>query len=197
MKRIAFFDFDGTITTKDTLISLIKYQAGSGTFWRGMLLNLPVFAALKLKLISAQSAKEKVLIHFFKNTPLTVFQSECDRFASDALPGLIRKDALREIARLKNDGFEVVIVSASAENWIRNWADAIGVKLIATKLAHSNGQLSGNINGLNCNGLEKVSRIKSEYDLSCFDEVYCYGDSSGDKPMLSLATKAFYKPFRN
>jgi len=41
-----------------------------------------------------------------------------------------------------------------------------------------------------------VRRILAAYDLSQYDEVYAYGDTKGDKPMLGLATIAFYKPFR-
>ena len=44
---------------------------------------------------------------------------------------------------------------------------------------------------------EKVIRIQEEYNLSDYQEIYVYGDSPGDKPMLGLATKSFYKPFRS
>ena len=88
-------------------------------------------------------------------------------------------------------------VSASAENWIKKWSDGIGVQLIATQLETVDELLTGKLTGLNCNGEEKATRIKSAYDMSQYDEIYCYGDTSGDKPMLALATKAFYKPFRN
>ena len=48
----------------------------------------------------------------------------------------------------------------------------------------------------NNNAEEKVARIKAAYNLADYDEIYCYGDSNGDKAMLALGTKAFYKPFR-
>ena len=38
-KGIAFFDFDGTITTKDTLLEFIKYSRGTMSFYWGFLLN--------------------------------------------------------------------------------------------------------------------------------------------------------------
>ncbi len=34
------------------------------------------------------------------------------------------------------------------------------------------------------------------WNLKEYEEIYVYGDSSGDKPMMELATKSFYKPFR-
>jgi phosphatidylglycerophosphatase C len=196
VKKIAFFDFDGTITTKDTMFALIRHQTGKVRFYAGFLLNIPVFALLKLKLISNHRAKEKLLGYFFKGSPVASFQLGCDLFIRDKLQNLLRPEAMMEIKRLKELGFEVVVVSASAENWIKKWADKAGVRLIATQLDTKDECLTGKIKGQNCNGEEKALRVAAAYDLSQFDEIYCYGDSGGDKPMLALATKAFYKPFR-
>jgi phosphatidylglycerophosphatase C len=194
--EIAFFDFDGTITTKDTLLQVIKYQKGNAAFFAGFLINLPFLAAFKLKLITNQKAKEIILKHFFGGTDIAAFQDACDTFAINVLPNFVRPGAIAEIKKLQAQGFEVVVVSASAENWIKKWSDGIGVKLIASQLEVVNNQLTGKIKKLNCNGVEKVRRIKSAYDLSLYDGIYAYGDSNGDKPMLALANKAFYKPFR-
>ena len=196
MKKIAFFDFDGTITTKDTLLEVIKHQKGKVAFYTGLLLNAPVLAGLKLKLVSNQAAKERILRHFFKRMLLTDFQQACDNFIDETLPAILRPGALEEMKRLKASGFEIVVVSASPENWIKKWADANGIGLIATKLQLSGDKLTGYIDGTNNNAEEKAARIRAEFDLSEYDEIYCYGDSGGDKAMLALATKAFYKPFR-
>ena len=196
MKKIAFFDFDGTITTKDTLLEVIKHQKGSALFYTGFLLNTPALIGLKLKLISNQKAKERMLRYFFRGMELNNFQQACDKFIDEALPQMIRMDAIEEIQNLKTQGFEVVVVSASPTNWIKKWTDANGLGLIATNLQCVDGTLTGQIDGINNNAEEKVARIKAAYNLADYDEIYCYGDSSGDKPMLALGTKAFYKPFR-
>ena len=196
MSKIAFFDFDGTITTKDTMFELIRHQKGNRRFYIGFIVNIPVFVALKLKLLSNQAAKEQLLNHFFKGVDVSVFQAACDVFVEDKLPSLIRPAALAELENLQQQGFEIVIVSASAENWIKKWADKVGAKLLATKLEAVNEKLTGKISGKNCNGAEKETRIRSTYDLTQYDEIYCYGDSSGDRQMLALGTKVFYKPFR-
>jgi len=194
--KIAFFDFDGTITTKDTLLEVIKYQKGKAGFYTGFLLNAPFMAALKLKLISNQAAKERMLKYFFKGTDLKSFQQGCDSFIDEALPSMIRPGALDEIKKLKSAGFEIVVVSASPQNWIKKWSDANGLGLIATKLQSVSEVLTGYIDGINNNADEKAVRIKAEYDLSKYREINCYGDSNGDKAMFALGTKTFFKPFR-
>jgi phosphatidylglycerophosphatase C len=197
VKKIAFFDFDGTITTKDTLFEVIKYQKGKAGFYFGFLLNAPVLIALKLRLVSNQAAKERILGYFFKGMELKSFQKGCDEFIENVLPSIIRPGALEEIKRLKAEGFEIVVVSASPSNWIKKWSDAACIGLIATKLQCINELLTGNIDGINNNSDEKAINITANFDLSQYSDIYCYGDSNGDKAMLALATKAFYKPFRN
>jgi phosphatidylglycerophosphatase C len=196
VRKIAFFDFDGTITTKDTLFEVIKHHKGVLKFYTGMLLNAPYLIGFKLKLITNQYAKEKILGYFFKGMELSAFQKACDDFATGYLPSIVRPGATAEIQKLKDSGFWIVVVSASAENWISAWTDKIGVQLIASQLEIVNDRVTGKLKGNNCNGGEKVARIKSVYDITQYDEIYAYGDTKGDKPMLALAAKSFYKPFR-
>ncbi|MEO5683830.1 MAG: HAD family hydrolase [Chitinophagaceae bacterium] len=195
-KRIAFFDFDGTITTRDTLLEIIKFYKGDLKFYLGFAVNAPYLFAWKAGLITNQAAKEKMLRHFFGNIPVKTFQERCDAFATTELPALIRPKALQEIEKLKASGADIVIVSASAENWIQHWCDVNNLQLMGTKLQVLDERLTGKIEGRNCYGDEKVNRINASFDLTRYDEIYCYGDTKGDKPMLQLATLSFYKPFR-
>jgi len=195
-KGIAFFDFDGTITTKDTFLEFIRFSKGNLRFYTGLLLNLPYLVAFKIKLIPNQKAKEKVLQFFFEDVSVTDFQEQCTLFALKILPKLIRPKAIEEIKKLQQEGTVVVVVSASAENWIQNWAHDFGVELIASRLEVADKKLTGRLIGTNCRGKEKVRRILEKYSVSDYAEVYAYGDSKGDEEMLKLAKYAFYKPFR-
>ncbi|HEV2353473.1 MAG TPA: HAD-IB family phosphatase, partial [Puia sp.] len=148
-------------------------------------------------------AKERILSFFFRHMPLDRVEETCRAFSREDLPRLLRPKALREIARLNEAGAQVVVVSASPENWIRDWAASVGVQLVATRLetvrCKDNGELhklTGRILCANCHGEEKVRRIKESYDLSGYQHIYTYGDSRADRPMLRLGTASFYKPFR-
>lgn len=195
-KRIAFFDFDGTITTKDTFLEIIRYQKGTFLFVAGLLANIHYILAWKLGLISNYTAKEKVLHFYFGNYSLEKFNQRCEEFEKEVLPQLLRPKALKEIERLQQAGAEIVIVSASAGYWSRHWRNNLQLASLMTRLEEREGKLTGRFDGKNCHGEEKVCRIKDTYDLSSYDEIYCYGDTKGDMPMLKLATHAFYKPFR-
>ncbi len=196
-KGIAFFDFDGTITTKDTLLEFIKFCKGTTAFYKGFLLNSHYLVAFKSKLISNQLAKEKVLQYFFNGTTAESFEQQCREFKKQALPQLIRPRAIEEIQKLKQQGYVVVVVSASPENWIKEWAAETGVELIASRLEVRDGKITGKIEGKNCHGDEKVRRILEKYVVTDYSIIHAYGDTGGDKPMLKLATHPFFKPFRN
>jgi HAD superfamily hydrolase (TIGR01490 family) len=195
-RRIAFFDFDGTITTRDSLLAFIFFRHGRLKTIMGLLIISPFYVLYALKLIQVQKAKEKVLSRFFRNEPLEQFDSFCEQFTRTVLPSLIRPKAVKELQIMMEKHVEIVIVSASPENWLKSWCKQFDAALISTKLEVKNGKLTGKIDGKNCRGEEKVRRIRTQYDLGNYDEVYAYGDTKGDKPMLALATFAFYQPFR-
>ncbi len=197
-KTIAFFDFDGTITRKDSMLELIRYAKGDVHYFTGLIRLSPWLIAMKAGLLKNEKVKEKMLALYFKNIPLSEFNETCLAFSQKVLPSFVRKYALKAIAFHKEKGHEIVVVTASAENWVKPWCEMNSIKIIATQLETDMDLLiTGKLRGLNCNGDEKVNRIKSAYNLSDFEEIYCYGDSAGDKPMLEIATHSFYRHFKD
>ena len=195
-RAIAFFDFDGTITTKDSLLEFIRFVKGDTAFYTGFLLHSPILVLYKLQIVSNQFAKEMMLRYFFGKMDAEVFKNHCENFINEKLPSLLRPKALHEIKKLQDSGANVVVVSASPENWLKSWCTATGADCVATKLVIVNNKITGKIEGKNCHGEEKVNRIRSAYHLDDYSSVYAYGDTPGDRRMLSLATIRFYKPFR-
>jgi phosphatidylglycerophosphatase C len=196
MRYIAFFDFDGTITTKDTLLELIKFQKGQYAFYKGMFLLSPFIIGMKCKIFRNEVVKEKVVSYFFGGMPVAEFQTQCDAFVEKEFPRLIRPKAISHIQQLRESGTDVVIVTASFSHWIKKWALKNGFKLISSELELKDGKLTGRIAGKNCRADEKVKEIKKAFDLSSYDDISCYGDTADDLPMLALATNQFFKPFR-
>ena len=73
-RRIAFFDFDGTITTKDSLLSFIFFQAWKIKDHTWANKHISFLCALYIEIIPAQKAKGKSVIGFFRNEPLKQFE---------------------------------------------------------------------------------------------------------------------------
>lgn len=185
--NLAFFDFDGTITVKDSMIHFISYAVGYRKFLAGFILLSPILIAYKLKLIPNWKAKEIVLSYFFNGWEISQFEEIATRYSKEELPKIIRKTSWEKIERHKDQGDTVVVVTASIETWVKGWSKDHGLELIATKLEVKDDKLTGRLSGKNCYGTEKVNWIREKYNLKEFEEIYVYGDSSGDKEMLALA----------
>jgi phosphatidylglycerophosphatase C len=193
---LVLFDFDGTITTRDTLIEFVQFYHGRSTYWLRMLMLTPVMALFFLRLIPNWKAKQFFLSRYFKGEPLEDFNIRCLDFSRKILPHLIRPGALKAIDEFKKKNNTIAVVSASAENWVKPWCDRQGILCLATRLEVKDNYITGKLQGRNCYGDEKVCRIKEQFDIGSFDRIIAYGDSSGDKEMLELAHQRHYKPWR-
>jgi len=194
--KLVLFDFDGTITTKDTLLEFVRFYRGRKKFLLGMLMLVPVMALFALKVIPNWKAKQFFLAQFFKGEKLVHFDTQCILFSTRVLPTLIRAEAKKAIAAYRRQAVTIAVVSASAENWIKPWCDQNGLVCLATRLEAVDGIITGRFKGRNCYGDEKVCRIREQFNLTEFDEIIAYGDSRGDREMLALAQRRYYKPFR-
>ena len=179
------------------MLELIRFHHGPIRFYLGFLALSPMMVLMKAGLVSNQRAKEKMLALFFGGMDIHRFNEVCRHFSVTCIPQLLRPAALERIAALRNGGTELVLVSASAENWLADWCSLHGMTMVASRLEVVNGKLTGRLVGANCHGEEKVNRIRKQFELASYSSISCYGDTSGDKPMLALATDAHYKPFRD
>jgi len=201
--RIYVFDFDGTITTKDTFALFLKYYAGTGRWLVNILRLLPNFAAYKSGLINRHAVKKAVVNRFFANQGFSDIETRAEQFAKDIIPALIRPGALKNIReKLKNPEIgpsSLYICSASIGPYLRYWARSVGIheeNVMATELEFVNDRATGKLEGYNVWGPNKVRRINDQFAPSSVRIAEAYGDTRGDKEMLHAAEASFHKPFR-
>lgn len=194
-RTLALFDFDGTITNRDTFIDFFKFVYGP---WKiaGIAAKIAPFIILHfLKIYPGSKLKELFFGDLIKGWSRERFAQEAGNYYEKRLKKIIKTSALNEIKKLKNEGAQIVVVTASAKEWVIPFTDDLGINIIATELEVVDDLYTGNIKGKNCRGEEKVRRISDKYDTTLFDTILAYGDSSGDKEMLEFATKGFYRIF--
>lgn len=195
MKNLILFDFDGTITTKDSLGEFLFFSNGFLKFYFGALCLSPILFAHKMGFISSDYSKQIVLKYFFKGKSIQWMEAMGNKFCEIRLPAILKKDALLSIKKHINDGDDVCIVTASLSFWVKPWADSLNLNVISTKMEVKLNLLTGKYNGYNCNSYEKVNQIKREYDIKAYKNIIAYGDSKGDLPMLELAHISNYRSF--
>ena len=199
MRKIYAFDFDGTLTTKDTLLEFIHFAKGSGQMFRGFLLFSPLLILMKLHLFPNWKAKQKIFSYFFKGMKIDDFNALCTRFAEQN-KHLLRPAGIEKVRQaIAEEHTTVLIISASIDNWVRPFFDEIDKKIqvLGTQIETKEGRLTGLFTTKNCYGEEKVNRLTALYPHREAYYLIAFGDSRGDKELLTFADKGFYKPFRN
>lgn len=192
MKQIAIFDFDGTLTVRDTLIEFIIHTHGKTKLLFGILWLSPILLFYKLKLISNSTAKQFLFGLFYKGWTIDVFNKAGESFR-EKIHSIENTVTLERLKWHLEKGDETIIISASIENWILPWAIEQGVKqVLATQIEVKDNILTGRFSSANCYGQEKVVRFQALYPDRSNRIVFVYGDSCGDKELMLLANRKFW-----
>lgn len=197
MRTIVAFDFDGTLTRRDTLLEFIKHAKGRRAFLWGFLRFSPLLVLMKLRLYPNWQAKQRLFAYFFRGTRLADFNALCQRFFADKGEALLYADAAPVVRRYVEQGAEVVVISASIENWVAPFAASLGItQVLATRVeVNEEGILTGRFSTANCYGGEKVNRLLARYPNRNTYRLIAFGDSRGDRELLQQADEPHFRYF--
>lgn len=184
-KKLAIFDFDGTLIRGDSIIAYIRLarrlKAVSLPRFLGILLRAPLYA---LGILSDTAYKTYSLQFYAGLSPER--KIALDRVFVDEvlLPGLYSQGKAA-LEGKKQEGYHVLIVSASTENYMQYVHQALKTAgLICTRL-DANARVI-----LNCKGENKVTllqeylrknELEPDWDQSC-----AFGDSKSDLCVMNV-----------
>lgn len=202
--RLALFDFDGTLTTRDSLMPFLRHVVGTPAFIAGLGAMSPVLAAYAFGWMRNDRAKERVLHWFLGGRCLGEVEDAGQAFAQTRLPRLLRPSMMAALHQHQAKGDTCVLVSASLGCYLRPWAQAhrfdavLCSELVATPERSGEPQrINGQLAGANCFGPEKVARVQAWLAGRTPTHISAYGDSRGDREMLALADSPHYRPWRH
>lgn len=193
VNEVVVYDFDGTLTKSDSLLGFIRYACGSRAMLCGFLRHLPLLMLMKLHCYPNYKAKQQVFSYFFRGMDIRQFDGLCRRYAATHRQ-ILRPQGVASLAQDGQAGRQVVIVSASVDNWVQPFFP--GVCVLGTQVEVRDGRLTGRFLTPNCYGQEKVRRLLERFPDRAQYQLTAYGDSRGDREMLAFADEAHYKPFR-
>lgn len=202
MTKLALFDVDFTITSKETLMQLYSYSIKEK---KSNIKYLPraLFSGLLyvLKIYDERKVKESFL-KFIDGTSEEELNNFVSRFYQNRLKNILYKDGIDMIKKLKNEGCEVILISASPEFYLNKLYDIPEVdKIIGTRFEFYNGKFTRKMLGNNCKGEEKVVRLneyikEKGYEID-YQNSYMFSDSLSDKPLLDLVGNAYLINYKN
>lgn len=193
---IVAFDFDGTLTIRDSFTEFLRWRAGAGGWALGLVKLAPAVAAYARDRdrgrIKAASVRE-----FLRGVPRAELEAEAEAFAGEVWSQFMRPDALKVWNDWGAKGAHRVIVTASPETTVAPFARRLGAEaLLGTQLVFDGeDRVTGAFATANCRGEEKVRRLRAVYG----DDVHlaaAYGDTSGDTEMIAIAQEKGFRVFR-
>jgi len=194
-RPLVAFDFDGTLTWRDSFTDFLAWRAGPARYVAGVARLLP--AGLQyLTRHDRGRFKAAAVREFLGGTSRADLESQAQAFATERARALLRPDAVRAWRRWQAQGARLVIVTATPEIVVAPIARGLGADvLIGTRLLFDEGgRVAGGLDGLNCRGSEKVRRLRETFGSDVQLEA-AYGDSDGDREMLDLAEERGMKVF--
>ena len=200
---VAAFDFDGTLTRRDTFTVFLARGLGWPRFLWALLRCAPWLAGYALRLVPNNVAKGKLMQATLSGRSLAEMQEWTAQWLAKDFPDQLREDAMARLAWHREAGHCCVMVSASPDLYLPQVAQQLGFDaLICTEMeVVGEGEvrrLTGRMRTPNCHGEQKVVRLRA-WAAGRFGAgldgvtLYAYGDTSGDKPMLRLARHAWYR----
>jgi phosphatidylglycerophosphatase C len=184
---VVAFDFDGTLTVRDSFTAFLRWRAGPLRFVAGLARLAPASLGYLIDRdrgrIKAAATRE-----FLGGLTRAELESQAHDFAARHAERLFRPDALATWREWRERSVSLVIVTASPTALVRPFADMLQADaLIGTELAYDDhDRVTGGFLTPNCRGPEKVTRLEARFgpDLRL---AAAYGDTAGDREMLAIA----------
>jgi len=193
---VAAFDFDGTITDRDTLVPFLVLAFGR-------LRVAATFAALAetglgylLRRVSIDEFKRRVLRRLVAGASASRLRALGPVHAR-ALATRLRPDALDRIAWHRARGHRLVIVSSTLDLYLSDVAAQLGFDdVLCSRLEARGDRFTGELEGADCTGPEKLRRLQALLGDLAAHELHAYGDSAGDRELLAAADHPHFRLFR-
>ncbi len=192
---LALFDFDGTISSKDSFVAFMKFTHGKPVFIMRMAMGFFTFFGWKIGLVKSQFTKVKALRSFYKGWSKDRMTVARKQFTAKVIPTILFPKAIEKINWHKEQGHRVIVVTASCDAWLGDWANEMALELLCTEMELNKGVYTGELTKPNCRGKEKVNRITQHLKLEDYQEVYAYGNDHGDRQMLAIADHPHFREF--
>ena len=193
MKKVVIFDFDHTITKKDSFNDFLKYTF-KNKFYFVMLKSALWIILYKFNIISNAKVKTKIFQSFYKNKDYNQYSKDCQKYVQNQLDNIIKDNMKNLISSYHNNKYQLILLSASFKEWLEPWAKKNNFdKVICSSFVINNNVIDGNIlENYSCYSKNKLKMLKENVpDILYYEDIIAYGDSKSDKYFMDIANQSY------
>lgn len=191
-RDLALFDFDGTLTTRETFPDFMRYAVARPRLIVGGVLLAPVVFGYRRGWVAGNPTRASIVQVGLRGVDAARLRAQGEAFAREVLPGVLRPEAMARLAWHRDRGDRIVVVSGGLDVYLAPWCAAQGVELLCSVLAERDGRIIGYA-GAQCVGEEKVRRVGALCDPQAYAAIHAYGDTHEDQAMLAMAHHRTYR----
>ncbi len=192
--RLVFFDFDGTLTTKDTIWPYLSFVCGRLGRSTGTRLSLSIdLLMLKFRVLSNHTFKERLLKLLVRAEFEQNIAELTRQFHLSQLQPILNQSMVRLLVAHAAAGDQVYLVSSNFDFFLSPLQERWPLKgILATQAEVLNGRFTGRIVGRACDGEEKLARVVARFGESSAREAVAYADGAGDSVLLEFVKKGHW-----
>lgn len=198
-RRVALFDICQTLvgltTITDFTDNFLLSSKINSEFNRTKWFTHALYKFLRYRLRAVSSAAyRRHLIRLFEDHSESVIHRIAEAY-NQRLRDAFKPEVVDKLRELQRAGYEISLVSAGLDVYLRPFAASLNAKLICTVLAKdAHGIYTGRVDGIDCLGEGKVAKVKREmggFETVDWEDSSAFGDSASDIPILSMVGNAW------
>ncbi|MFP4456939.1 MAG: HAD family hydrolase [Clostridia bacterium] len=199
MKKLAVFDFDGTLFENQTIPYFIeqweKLNYPKANLRRAKAKIIKIYFMNKFKILGKDEFRARAISDFL-SAFTNMYQEDIDEFfykASKDAPLYFNKKVLKEITIAKENNYYTILLSGCYENFLKYIANYLKINsFIGSKINYNEYDKIDFDNPVDIlNGNNKLDKLLENFPDIDFKSSIAYADSHTDIELLSSFGKAY------
>lgn len=181
-------DFDGTLTTRDTILPLGFFLRRANRTPATHLTHVAAALLLvKLRIASNNHLKAEFCRRLLSGHTEEHVDRLSSEFATNYVMNILRERMVRILEQHRQKGDDVYIVSSNFDFVLRPLLERLSATgVIATEPEIADGRYTGRLARPACARAEKLTRAVARFGAERVREAVAYGDSDDDRTLLEF-----------
>jgi HAD superfamily hydrolase (TIGR01490 family) len=189
-KQLKIFDVDDTIVHGRSLLMFIKYLVNEKIFGKVRVFRYYLIKVGYLLHLITPDTTKLLYLSLLKGMTLSTIDIAAQSFVKDIMMTNYNWAVKKIIEDYSERGFSIIFISGGLEIYLEHFGKQHNAIVIGTRMQNDGMKYNGYMDGYECVGYEKISRLTTMNILDKFkyENISVYSDSINDLPLFSIAS---------